>query len=211
MDLADRMKQYEFVSRNYLTDRVPIIIRIDGKAFHTFTKGFEKPFDKVLSTAMRNTMIRLCKEIQDCAIGYCQSDEISLLLLNNAKQNSERWFNNNLSKITSISSSLATLYFNEEFIKANKDNKEIYNKKYFNAVFDSRAFNLPKEEICNYFIWRQQDCIRNSINMVARSLFSHKELMNLKCENIKLKLLNEKNINFEEDYISFDRLRNFCN
>lgn len=78
--LGDRMKGYEGVSRNFLTRRVPAIIRLDGKAFHTFTKGMEKPFDPVLTQAMQETMKYLCENIQGCVLGYTQSDEITLVL-----------------------------------------------------------------------------------------------------------------------------------
>ena len=79
--LGTRMKGYENVSRFYLTKRTPVIIRIDGKAFHTFTRGFERPFDKCLMQTMKETAIYLCKNIGGCKLAYTQSDEISLLLV----------------------------------------------------------------------------------------------------------------------------------
>ena len=111
--LGDRMKRYEYVSRNYLTRRVPVIIRIDGKAFHTFTKGMRKPFDRVLMSAMQETMRFLCANIQGCVFGYTQSDEITLVLTDYASIRTDAWFGYNVQKMCSIAASMATLAFAE--------------------------------------------------------------------------------------------------
>lgn len=116
--LGDRMKEYENVSRNYLTRRVPVIIRLDGKAFHTFTRGMKKPFDPVLTQAMQQTMKSLCEDIQGCVLGYTQSDEITLVLTDYATIKTDAWFKYNIQKMTSIAASMATLAFNREFIIA---------------------------------------------------------------------------------------------
>ncbi|MFC0903913.1 tRNA(His) guanylyltransferase Thg1 family protein [Clostridium sp. MT-14] len=208
--LGDRMKTYEGVTRHYLTRRMPTIIRIDGKAFHSFTKGLKKPFDNILINSMQETAKYLCENIQGCKIAYTQSDEISLLLTDYDDINTSAWFDNNISKVISISASMATLVFNKNF-KENTNSlndknfktleeylitKKIYEKKFDKALFDSRVFNIPKEDICNYFIWRQQDCIRNSIEMVGRTNFSYKQLYKVNCNQIQDKLLKEKNINW---------------
>ena len=109
--LGDRMKAYENISRNYLTRRVPVIIRLDGKAFHTFTKGMVKPFDPVLTQAMQQTMKSLCENIQGCVLGYTQSDEITLVLTDYATIKTDAWFGYNIQKMVSIASSIATLAF----------------------------------------------------------------------------------------------------
>ena len=93
--LGDRMKGYENIARNYLTRRIPTIIRVDGKAFHTFTRGMEKPFDRILMTTMQNTMKYLCENIQGCVFGYTQSDEITLILVDYKKLTSSAWFDYN--------------------------------------------------------------------------------------------------------------------
>ena len=124
--LGNRMKTYEYVTRYKLTRRLPVIIRLDGKAFHTFTKGFDKPFDEIMIDTMQLTMKYLCENIQGCKIGYCQSDEISLLLVDYDKPETEAWFDNNLQKMTSISASMATLAFNM-FFKLNVDAHIIQN------------------------------------------------------------------------------------
>ena len=208
MKLGDRMKQYENVTRNYLPTRMPIIIRIDGKAFHTFTKNFKKPFDAVLSNSMINTAKYLLENVEGCVFAYTQSDEISLLLKNDQTNETNAWFDNNLSKIISLSASMATLAFNKHFEEEvdefcwNIDTK--IEQAYFTslekgAMFDSRAFVIPENEIVNYFIFRQQDCVRNSIQMVAQANFSHKELQKLDCDQLQEKLFQEKGINWGED------------
>lgn len=113
--LGDRMKGYEGVSRNFLTRRVPAIIRLDGKAFHTFTKGMEKPFDPVLTQAMQETMKYLCENIQGCVLGYTQSNEITLVLTDYATIQTDAWFGYNIQKMCSVSASMATMAFNREF------------------------------------------------------------------------------------------------
>ena len=210
MKLGDRMKQYEYVSRMYLPPRLPIIIRIDGRSFHTFTRGFKKPFDAILSSVMTNTAKYLLENVEGCVFAYTQSDEISLLLKNDQTNETNAWFDNNLSKIISLSASMATLAFNRYFKEEIYEFSEAWNidakieQAYYTslekgAMFDSRAFVIPESEIINYFIWRQQDCVRNSIQMVAQANFSHKELQKLNCDQLQEKLFQEKGINWGED------------
>ena len=114
--LGDRMKEnYEARYKFKMLRRTPVIIRIDGKAFHSFTKGFNKPFDRVLSNAMDMTMLRLCENVQGCVFGYTQSDEITLVLNDYQKLNSSAWFDNEVQKVCSIAASMATAYFNVNF------------------------------------------------------------------------------------------------
>jgi len=199
--LGDRMKGYENVSRIYLPRRLPVIIRVDGRAFHTFTKGFQRPFDEVLAQAMRETAIALCKEISGAKLAYTQSDEISILVTNNDTLETQPWFNNNLQKLVSLSASTATLAFDKAFYWATVTYKgdgqmfQVYAKASKTATFDSRAFVLPPDEVTNYFIWRQQDAVRNSIQMVAQSLYSHKELQNKNCDDLQ-EMIFQKGINW---------------
>lgn len=203
--LGERMKEYENVSRIYLTRRMPLIIRIDGRCFHTFCKGLKRPFDDILINTMQDTMKYLCENIQNCVFGYTQSDEISLVLVDYQKINTAAWFDNNLQKIVSISASMATLKFNEMFSKnafAARFSKEfdytIYFDKMHSAIFDSRAFLLPMEEVSNYLIWRQQDTIRNSHEMLGRYYFSHKALYKKNAKMIEEMLLNEHNVDWND-------------
>ena len=185
MKLDERMKKYEYVTRHYLTIRTPVIVRIDGKAFHTFTKGMKKPFDHIFMESMQDTMKYLCENVQGCVLGYCQSDEISLLLIDYDTLETSAWFDNNLSKIISITSSLASVYFNQQFYinlvdyrvknyKSKNRDVEYENRLLANIsslpVFDSRAFNLSKEEVNNYFVWRQQDAIKNAIQIKTEKI-----------------------------------------
>ena len=211
--IGDRMKtNYENISRYYLVRRMPVIIRIDGKAFHTFTRGFKKPFDNILIGAMQKTMKYLCENIQGCVFGYTQSDEISLLLVDYQTLDTCAWFSNNVQKICSVSASMATMAFNktlaELVTKQTFDNVEYQNKlqrKLYGAMFDSRVFNIPKEEVCNYFVWRQQDATRNSIQSVGQANFSHKELDCKNCGQIQDMLFEKMGINWDDLKINLKR------
>lgn len=116
-DLAKRMKRYEAVSKTTLVTRMPVILRIDGKAFHTLTRGFQKPFDRVLNLSMMETMRFLCKNIQGCVLGYTQSDEITLVLVDYKKLTSNPWFDYEVQKMCSVGASMATVGFNNAFAR----------------------------------------------------------------------------------------------
>jgi len=192
--LGNRMKQYEYISRIYLPRHIPVIIRLDGKAFHTFTRGFEKPFDPIFMYVMQETTRHLCENIQGCVFGYTQSDEITLVLTDYNTINTDAWFGYNIQKMSSVSASLATFYFNKIFneflVKSqmggwDSDRFKQYKKALENsACFDSRVFSIPKEEVINCLIWRQDDCIRNSILSVGQFYFSNKDLLNKSCKDI---------------------------
>lgn len=224
--LGDRMKTYEKVSRHYLTRRTPVIIRLDGCHFHTFTRGFDEPFDDIFCRAMRETMKKLCISIQGCVLGYTQSDEITLVLCDYKKLTSDAWFSNNIQKMASVSASLATIAFNsffkaivvEELVPYTMLEDESYVNdvtyrrlmdKYLSkadtATFDSRVFNLPKEEVCNCLIWRQQDATRNSIQGLGQKYFTHKELHNKNCSDIQDMLMTKYNVNWNDVPTKFKR------
>lgn len=236
MDLfGERMKSYEQKANLYLEKKIPVAIRLDGKAFHTFTKGLEKPFDKVLTIAMQKTMKALCEEIQGCVFGYTQSDEITLILIDYQNENTSAWFDYRIQKMCSVAASMATKYFNQFFqleamAPLEQEIQECFDEiveedyeeeselpfilaegedlgieihsiedEYINclmekanegACFDARCFNVPKEEVCNLIYWRQTDAIRNSIQAVGQAIFSHKELQNKSCVDIKQMLLS---------------------
>jgi len=207
--LSVRMKGYEDISRIYLTKRSPVIIRIDGKAFHSFTKGLIKPFDKIFMESMSGTAKYLCENITGCKVAYIQSDEISLLLTDYDTNETQCWFDNNLQKLVSVSASMATLAFNKVFAEKcagffEADGEETAYRTALNkamhkgATFDSRAFVLPKDEVVNYFIWRQQDATRNSVLSLAQSLFNQKELQGVSCDELQDKMFTEKGVNWND-------------
>lgn len=223
--LGDRMKKYEYITRTYLVPRMPVIIRLDGKAFHSFTRGFKRPFDEVLISTMQDTTKYLCKNIQGCVLGYTQSDEITLVLVDYKKLNSCAWFDNNIQKMCSIAASMATFAFNRFFVanlnafyefNTDIDLTEIGyhitfseedNSKYYEAykkaaekgaLFDARVFNIPKEEVCNCVLWRQNDATRNSVEMVAQAHFSHGVLQNKSQSQMQDMLMLEKGINWND-------------
>ena len=214
-DLGKRMKEnYEMRARTSLVRRMPVAIRIDGKAFHTFTKHLNKPFDSILMTAMEDTMKKLCQNIQGCVFGYTQSDEITLVLIDYQKLTSSAWFDYEVQKMTSISASMATLYFNKSFCKQvdewidayceawNTTDKDDAYLKTLNdccqtgAMFDARVFNIPKEEVTNLIYWRQLDATRNSIQSVGQYYFSHNRLHGKSCNQIQEMLWQEHGINW---------------
>ena len=221
-DLGTRMKEfYEQVPKTRLVRRMPVAIRIDGKAFHTFTRGFRKPFDHILIKTMQETTKYLCENIQGCVLGYAQSDEITLILVDYQKLTSSAWFDYEVQKLCSISASMATMAFNKYFaenvaneileyktsmmpqcVKIQQEIKEYHdtlraavNK---GAMFDARCFNIPKEEVTNLIYWRQLDATRNSIQMVGQANFSHKELQNKTCNDIQDMLHEQKGINWND-------------
>lgn len=165
--IGNRMKEnYEHRSRLYLTRRVPVILRIDGVAFHTFTKGFQA-FDPLLMDSMVNSVKSFCKRMQGFKCAYIQSDEVSILLTDYDKLETCAWFDYNKSKLESVSASLMTAYFQNDKFKE-KTNVVPY--------FDCRAFNIPKEEVVNYFLWRALDWQRNSLHMYCSQFYSQKDL-----------------------------------
>ena len=190
------MKEYEKCSDFKLTKRIPVIIRIDGKAFHTLTKRFfqKGKWDQLFSDYMIKVAIEVSKEMQGCNFCYGQSDEISFLLTDYKTISTDAWFGYELNKINSITSSTAS---------------SIFTLLIGNSVkFDSRAFNIPQDEVCNYFIWRQLDAVRNAIQMAGREHFSHKELHKKSCNNIQEMLMIQKGINFNNFPVL--RKRGFC-
>ena len=225
-NLGKRMKEfYEQVPKTRLVRRMPVAIRIDGKAFHTFTRGFQKPFDKVLMQSMQETTKYLCENVQGCVFGYTQSDEITLILVDYKELDTSAWFDYEVQKLCSISASMATMAFNKFFAKnvdewgrntfadwddGGTNDPEVANSPEWElmqtysralakgAMFDARCFNIPKEEVTNLVYWRQLDAARNSVQMVGQANFSHKELQNKSCNMIQDMLHEQKGINWND-------------
>lgn len=214
--LGDRMKEfYENRSKLYLPRRVPVIIRLDGKAFHSFTKGFKRPYDEVFHKAMNRTLQYLCENIQGCKLGYTQSDEITLLLTDYDTITTDAWFGYGMQKVCSVAASMATLKFNQAFrtaVNEETSGKEVdeyavtlFKARDKGAMFDARCFSIPKEDVTNCFIWRQQDATRNAIQMLGQCNFSHKELQGKSCNDIQDMLMAQKGINFNDMPVEFKR------
>lgn len=195
LDIGNRMKAYERCSEYILPKRIPVILRIDGRAFHTITrKRFGKKWSMEFVEQMIETAKTVISDIQGCSFCYSQSDEISFLLTDYKTIKTEGWFAYDSRKMISISASLASAVFSQ-----------LYGRS---VCFDSRCFSMPQDDICNYFLWRQIDATRNAIQMAGREYFSHKQL-NLKgCNEIQELLFQEKNINFNDYPIV--RKRGFC-
>lgn len=180
--LGDRMKaNYENRTRFCLTRRTPVILRLDGRAFHTLTKFCSKPFDLKFSDSMRRTTEALCSDIQGARFAYTQSDEISLLLTDFDNLTTEAWFDYNIQKVVSVSAGIASAQFSQEFGPR--------------GVFDCRAFNIPEAEVANYFIWRQKDWIRNSVQMLGQAHFFHGQLQGKSLPDIH-EMLHQEGVNW---------------
>ena len=232
-ELGKRMKEnYENRSKTYLIRRTPVAIRFDGKAFHTFTRGLKRPFDKILIQAMQATMKKLCENIQGCVFGYTQSDEITIILRDDQTLTTDAWFDYSVQKICSVGASMATYYFNKEFTKlaqeeilswvgsyvpqsmdiqeeAHRYHKALKQAMENGALFDARCFNIPKEEVTNLIYWRQLDATRNSIQMVGQFYFSHSDLMNKSCNKIQDLLFEEYHVNWN-DYLTYEKRGSAC-
>ena len=228
-DLGCRMKTfYEQIPKTKLMRRCPVAIRCDGRSFHTFTRNFQKPFDEVLIKSMQETMKYLCENIQGCVLGYTQSDEITLILVDYKKLTSSAWFDYEVQKVCSIAASMTTMAFNKFFAKNVYDwwstsfvgiTKEIQERTdlydaYVTAIlkgamFDARCFNIPKEEVTNLIYWRQLDASRNSVQMVGQANFSHKDLQNKSCNDIQDMLMTQKSINWN-DFPTYQKRGSCC-
>ena len=180
--LGDRMKeQYENRTRVYLPRRTYTILRVDGRAFHSYTRGMERPFDLAFMGRMDDTARKMCLEISGACFAFVQSDEISILLTDFATNQTQAWFDGNIQKMVSISAALATSIFGD------------------GVQFDSRVFTIPDPvEVANYFVWRQQDATRNSIQMAAYAQFSHKSLHGRDVNQMQERLWQEKQINWND-------------
>jgi len=194
LEIGNRFKTYESVSAWTMTKRVPVILRIDGRAFHTITrKRFGKAWSMEFVEQMIETAKTVKKDIQGCTFCYCQSDEISFLLTDYRTIGTDAWFGYDARKMISISASLASAVFSR-----------LHGK---NVCFDSRVFSVPQDDVTNYFIWRQIDATRNAIQMAGREHFSHEDLKRKSC-NVIQEMLFQKGINFDKYPVV--RKRGFC-
>lgn len=188
--LGDRIKRYEQASRYLLAPRQPLFIRVDGRAFHTYTRGMDRPFDSGLMGAMLHATQETARDMMGFKLAYTQSDEATFMLTDYDKIDSQGWFGYELAKVVSLSASLFTIHFNDYMMgKALTDHRL--------ATFDSRAFTVPADDAPNVFIWRQRDWERNSVTMLAQSHFSHKALHGKKIPDMH-DMLHEVGVNWAQ-------------
>jgi len=181
--LGDRIKKYENAFNQAFPIRLPLIIRLDGIHFHTNVKKWKcsKPFDNRLIEAMWFTAKTLCESISGAQVAYVQSDEITILIRDDMDINSQPWFDKKINKIMSAAASKATNAFNWHFPHTDLNAM---------AEFDCRGFIVPEYELNNVYLWRQQDCTRNSVQMLARAHFSHNQLNNKNNSQIQNMLMS---------------------
>lgn len=199
--IGDRMKTYEGISSDKLMAKVPVIARLDGKAFHTFTKGLDRPYDKGYNAAMQYAAWEVCKYADGVKLAYTQSDEVSLLFVDYENYLTQPYMGYKVQKLCSILASRMSVDFNRYF-------KAQYPKSGKMGIFDCRVFNLPIHEVANYFIWRQQDCTRNSISSLGQAHFSHKELHKKSTNQVQDMLMLQKKINWND--CSIQQKRGTC-
>lgn len=203
--LGDRMKEFYEKPTNYkLPRRAYTMIRLDGKAFHTYTKGLTRPFDWDLINDIDDTAKYLCKNIQGAKCAFVQSDEITIVITDFDNINTSAWFDNKIQKMCSVSASMATAKFNElrfmrQYEKSIENDPADYGMGPLKiAMFDARVFQIPsKGEVMNNFIWRQQDTVKNSISSAAHSMFSTEELK-FKNGGQKQDMMMEKGVNWND-------------
>lgn len=194
--IGDRQKLYEGIEADrILIPRLPILIRLDGKAFHTFTRGFKRPYDERMVRAMQNTTRHLIEQT-NAVVGYTQSDEISLCLYNKDFR-TETYFGGRVQKLNSVITSMCTAFFNKQVtIQFNNEIED-------SALFDCRVWNAPDlTEATNHFLWREFDATKNAISMAAQHYFSHDTLQNKNGKEMQEMLFSTHNINFN-DYPDF--------
>ena len=189
--LGERMKRnYEIPCRRHLTRRTPVIVRVDGRAFHSWTRGLDRPFDRDLINSMVQAAVRVSEDMQGFKLAYVQSDEVSFLLTDYDELTTEPWFGYVQSKVESLAAASMTAHFNNLVASWYCGNKP--------AMFDARAFNIPEDEIANYFLWRARDWERNSLGMYCGSVFSHKQLHG-KSRQDRHDMLHERGMNWATD------------
>ena len=190
---GERMKAYEKATQTVLPPRTYTIIRVDGRAFHTYLREAAKPFDPRVIEAMDLTAQGLLAAMSGSRFAYTQSDEISVLLTDLDPQ-SQPWFGGEVQKLASVAASLATAAFNNHYGGLRV------------ATFDARAYTIPSRiEVANYFMWRQKDAIRNAISMAAQAEFSQKELHGKNTDEMQELLFQERGINFKNRYTDRER------
>jgi len=199
--LGDRQKRHEAVSEFYLTRRLPCLLRCDGKSFHSWTRGLGRPFDDNLRNCMEYATYRLCKEVEGARFGYTQSDEITILLVDYQDLGTESWYNYRVQKMASVGASICTAAFITAAMKYLPDQL----KKKGMPKFDARVYTVPKEDVSNAFLWRMQDCTRNSIQAVGQNNFSPKQLQAKSCDMIQDMLFKEKGINWNDTPTRYKR------
>jgi len=188
--LGDRIKKYERASRPFLTPNAPVLIRVDGKAFHTWTKHMNKPFDHGLVKSMQEATALTAAQMQGFKLAYTQSDEATFMITDTDRLESQPWLDYNVNKLVSVTASMFTLHFN---LSA----REHIAPSLAPAYFDARAFNVPYEDAANAFLWRQRDWERNSLMMYARSAISHHRLYGKKRDEVH-EMLHEYNLNWAD-------------
>ena len=189
MSLEGRMKAREAAVGCALPPKMPAVLRVDGRAFHTLTRGFDRPFDATIEDCIERVALALCAEIGTATLAYCQSDEVSVLLVDYPNPATEQWFGGRRSKMESVAASVATAAFSEGLYAAlgtcaDAVRADLLRSRLFRAHFDARAFPVPVHDAPNYFLWRQRDAVRNSVMAAGRAVLPHRRMHGMRRDGV---------------------------
>lgn len=199
-DIATRMKRYEAASHPQLLPRTPLFIRVDGRAFHTYTRNLVRPYDPHFMDAMVHATQVTSADMQGFKLAYTQSDEATFMLTDYDTLTSSGWFDYDLSKVVSITAAMFTAHFNDAMRGRTADL----------GVFDARAFSVPRPDAPNVFVWRQQDWERNSLSMLVRAHFTHRDCLNRNRVELH-EMLHSKGVNWATDLTPREKNGTFIN
>lgn len=183
--LGDKHKKYEGMNQQYFMPMLPIMVRLDGKAFHTFTKGLARPYDARMSHCMA-VAAKAVLEITQGLIAYTQSDEITVIIP--AQEN--MFYGGRRDKINSVLAAAASVAFNKAIAI------HIPEKAHLDPVFDCRSWQYPTDDLCvESLLWRETDATRNSLTMACSAVYKQHELQHKGFVD-QHNMLHEKGINW---------------
>lgn len=198
VSISTRMKRYETVSEHFFTPNSPVVIRIDGKTFHTFLKHANRPFDQEFMDCMVHAAVLTTSDMHGFKLAYVQSDECTFVITDYDSHETQGWFGYSVNKIVSITASTFTAHFNNLYENdVATESAYLAGKLRPAAIFDARAFVMPVEDVPNVFVWRQRDWERNSVQMLTRAHFSHKQCDGKKIPDMH-EMLYSKGINWAD-------------
>lgn len=210
LSIKEKCKKAQKLFDYKLDCNKPIIVHIDGKNFSKMIKNkFEKPFDKEFIDMMNNTAKFICQNVQGVKLAYTQSDEITLIITKSSTD-SEIFFGGRLCKLQSVIAALATSEFNRHFIRRQVFDKDDWSNVQVRDLdqelldmkmtqFDCKAWNVDTlYDAILWLLFRNIDCVRNSKQQAAQTYLSHKALEKLDTDKQIAKLLEEKNIDWNQ-------------
>lgn len=197
--LGNRMKTYESVWHTSVSPNSYVVLRLDGRAFHTVLRNATKPYDVDVARALSTAAEKLCEQVPGAEFAYLQSDEISILMTDLRTVRSELWFGGDVQKLVSVGASVATQAFNDVIRPA--PGYQALAGITQPGYFDARVLTLPHPiEVANYFVWRQRDAQRNAVTSAARAYFGQRDLNRKNVGEVRAMLRDVHGVDFPRDY-----------